>query len=120
MRTFPKVFTILVVIGVFACGGCGKKDDKAAQAVKNAKPATKGEANPAATAPVATTANGAKGDAVASVAAKGTNFDPPIGKDRVPASAWYCDMGTVHYAQMDKGDAICPRCKMRLLQKGAP
>jgi len=58
----------------------------------------------------------AASEAKATVAATGTRFDPPIQVAKVPASAWYCDMGTVHYARMDKGDGICELCKMNLKQ----
>lgn len=50
------------------------------------------------------------------VSATGTNFDPPVAKDRIPEGAWFCDMGTVHYARMEEGDGRCPRCGMRLVQ----
>jgi hypothetical protein len=51
------------------------------------------------------------------VPAQGKKFDPPVKADPLPAGAWYCDMGTVHYARMEKGDGTCPVCKMDLKQK---
>jgi len=47
----------------------------------------------------------------------GKKFDPPIKPEQLPAGAWYCDMGTVHWAQMKEGDKTCPICKMDLKQK---
>lgn len=45
-------------------------------------------------------------------------FDPPIEPDQVPDGAWYCDMGTVHYASPEQGDGTCPICGMQLVQRG--
>jgi hypothetical protein len=73
----------------------------AAVACESKAPAGDGAAKPAAT----------------SQAASGTKHEPPIEKDAVPAGHWYCDMGTVHYSQPEKGDATCPLCKMKLKQK---
>lgn len=50
------------------------------------------------------------------VTAEGGKIDPPVSKDKIPAGAYYCDMGTVHYARMDKGDGKCPECGMMLKQ----
>lgn len=51
------------------------------------------------------------------VPAKGKQFKPPIRPEQLPAGAWYCDMGTVHWVQLDEGDHLCPFCKMDLKQK---
>lgn len=48
---------------------------------------------------------------------EGTKFKPPIKPEQLPSGAWYCDMGTVEYASMDKGDGTCPICQMKLKQK---
>ncbi|MFW5965966.1 MAG: hypothetical protein ACOCV2_00545 [Persicimonas sp.] len=48
----------------------------------------------------------------------GEVFDPPVEKEQIPEGAWFCDMGTVHYAQMEEGDGTCPECNMKLKQKG--
>jgi rubrerythrin len=53
------------------------------------------------------------------VSKEGTKFDPPVKTEQIPDGAWMCDMGTVHYARLDKGDGKCPLCKMDLVQKGA-
>jgi hypothetical protein len=50
------------------------------------------------------------------VAADGTKFEPPIKAEQLPEGAWYCDMGTVHYARMEKGDGKCEVCGMKLKQ----
>ena len=51
------------------------------------------------------------------VAAEGTVFDVPVQPEQIPDGAWYCDMGTVHYAQLDEGDGTCPTCGMKLVHK---
>jgi len=53
------------------------------------------------------------------VAAAGTKFEPAVKPTQLPEGAWYCDMGTVHYAQMDAGEK-CPVCGMKLkVRKGS-
>ncbi|MEN8164504.1 MAG: hypothetical protein ABFS37_10280 [Acidobacteriota bacterium] len=53
------------------------------------------------------------------VTAEGTVFDVPVQPEQIPDGAWYCDMGTVHYAQLDEGEGTCPTCGMQLVQKVA-
>jgi rubrerythrin len=53
------------------------------------------------------------------VTAEGTKFDPAVEKAAIPEGAWYCDMGTVHYARSEKGDGKCPLCKMDLKHMAA-
>ncbi len=48
----------------------------------------------------------------------GKRFDPPVPSTAIPHGAWYCDMGTVHYARMQKGDGSCPVCGMDLSHRG--
>ena len=48
------------------------------------------------------------------VAESGSTYDPPVAKSQVPAGAWICDMGTVHYAATEAGS--CPLCGMRLTE----
>lgn len=51
------------------------------------------------------------------VAKGGTEFDPAVEPEQLPDGAWYCDMGTVHWAGMDKpDDGKCPVCGMKLKQ----
>ncbi|MGM0578836.1 MAG: hypothetical protein ACQEXJ_24145 [Myxococcota bacterium] len=54
---------------------------------------------------------------VVEVPAEGKEFDPAIEVTQVPEGAWYCDMGTVHWAQMEEGEGRCPVCKMKLVKK---
>ena len=51
--------------------------------------------------------------------AKGKKIDPPVKKSQIPDGAWMCDMGTVHFAGMEKGAGTCDLCGMQLVQKGA-
>ncbi len=53
------------------------------------------------------------------VAPEGTEFEPPVTIDQIPEGAWYCAMGTVHYARMDEGDGKCAVCGMNLTHKVA-
>jgi hypothetical protein len=53
------------------------------------------------------------------VAADGTEFDPPVQPEQIPEGAWYCDMGTVHYARLERGDGKCARCGMNLVHQVA-
>jgi glucose/arabinose dehydrogenase len=53
----------------------------------------------------------------AEVTKEGSKFDPPIAKAEVPEGAYYCDMGTVHYARMEEGDGKCPLCGMALVHE---
>ena len=95
MRLWTLCFLLLALLLV----GCGKKaevpaSDNAAATQKAGDPVAAPEA--------------------VSLTAEGTNFDPPIAKGQLPKGAWYCDMGTVHYACLDKKDGNCPRCKRDL------
>lgn len=56
-------------------------------------------------------------DGAWNIAATGSRFEPPIQIAAVPDKAWYCDMGTVHYAQSEAGDKTCKLCKMKLKYK---
>lgn len=68
-------------------------------------------------APVATAPKTAPGEM--KLTPEGQKFDPPIKPEALPDGAWYCDMGTVHYARSEKGDHTCPLCKMKLKEKVA-
>lgn len=58
--------------------------------------------------------------AMVEVAKEGTKFDPPVEREQIPEGAWYCDMGTVHWASMEKPeDGRCPECHMMLKELGA-
>lgn len=52
-----------------------------------------------------------------SLTASGVQLDPPAEKDQIPDGAWFCDMGTVHFASTEKNDGICPLCSMELVHQ---
>lgn len=109
-----KMLMISLTIALAATTvGCDKPQPDATPdepAATNQAPAEEAPAEeaPAAEAPAA--------DGAVEVAAAGTKFDPPVKKDQIPEGAWFCDMGTVHYAQMDEGEK-CPDCGMKLVVK---
>ena len=57
------------------------------------------------------------GAAEVEVPAEGRTFDPPVAIAQIPPGAWYCDMGTAHYARQNQGDGVCPVCSMALKKK---
>ena len=124
----------LIILAALAAltltAGCGKKADKPAadKAAATEKAATEEAATEEAATEEAATEEAAPADEAPApaameaaqapaVTAEGTKFEPPIEKDQVPAGAWFCDMGTVHYASLDKKDGTCPLCKMQLKHK---
>ena len=62
--------------------------------------------------------NGETSSGTVQVLPSGSDFEPPVQIDQIPVGAWYCDMGTVHYARLVKGDGKCPRCGMNLTRQG--
>lgn len=121
-RTLAKTLALAAACVVWA--GCPSSD-----APSSAAPAQSGEASgeaappgPAASAgeeQAADEAPASQPSGLVEVSAEGTEFDPPVSKDRVPDGVWICDMGTVHYARAEQGDGTCPLCNMRLVQHGA-
>jgi len=114
--------SLLVVVLALGLSACSKKED-ASTTVE-----TKTAADTAAKSAQDTTAaaGGDKAEQAADtksdtveVSKEGTKFDPPVKAAQIPEGAWMCDMGTVHYARMDKGDGKCALCSMDLVQKGA-
>ncbi len=92
----------------------------AAKAATSKAPATAAPVAPAAKAPAAAVATLAQaGEGLIALTAEGGKLDPPVAKARIPAGAWFCDMGTVHFARSEKGDGTCPLCHMALVQQGA-
>ncbi len=57
--------------------------------------------------------------ALVTVTKAGSEFDPAVDIAQMPEGAYYCDMGTVHYARMDEGDGKCGLCGMKLKHKAA-
>lgn len=47
----------------------------------------------------------------------GKSLEPAAKLDQIPAGAYFCDMGTAHYARAEEGDGRCPRCGMKLVKK---
>lgn len=85
--------------------GCGPKPKPAEHAPKSA----------ASEVPPATRSASGQWE----IPAAGARFAPPVKVDEIADGAWYCDMGTVHYAQRDAGDKTCKLCKMKLKHKVA-
>lgn len=54
-----------------------------------------------------------------SLTAAGVQLDPPADKDQIPEGAWFCDMGTVHFASTDINDGKCPLCSMDLVHQAS-
>jgi hypothetical protein len=53
-----------------------------------------------------------------SLTAAGVKLDPPAAKDQIPDGAWYCDMGSVHFAASEQNDGTCAVCGMALVHQG--
>lgn len=102
----------LALSGALCISACSKSS---APSTKTGHHATKKSASKKKKVPTATR----KKDGSWNVAATGSRFDPPIKIDEVPQGSWYCDMGTVHYAQSEAGDKTCKICKMKLSHKGS-
>jgi hypothetical protein len=78
---------------------------------------TAGCDKPAPTAPADAPRADAPAVALVEVPKEGKEFNPPVKPEQIPAGAYYCDMGTVEYARLDKGDGKCPICGMMLKQR---
>lgn len=83
------------------------------QGCSSKAPAPSKTAAKKAAVPMATKGN----DGAWQIAATGSRFEPPVQIAAIPDKAWYCDMGTVHYAQSEAGDKTCKLCKMKLKHK---
>lgn len=108
MKTLATALMLVLALFAVAC-------DKKAEEPKSEEPKTEPAEEPKKEEPAAKQEPAdkpAEGDKV-EVAAAGTKFEPPIKPQQLPEGAWFCDMGTVHYAQMDKGEK-CPVCGMAL------
>ena len=96
------ILGLVTIVGLTVCGCC-----KTQPASTPSEAATKVTATDEAVVPAS----------LVTVTEEGVRFDPPVAKAQIPKGAWYCDMGTVHYAQSGEGDATCPMCKMTLKHK---
>ena len=104
-----NVMYILLSVALVATLGCGASE----------APAPDTTADATVTDTAVTTPDVPAEPVMVEVAAEGTAFDPPVEVAQLPDGAWYCDMGTVHYARMDQGDGKCAECGMDLVQKVA-
>lgn len=105
-----SLFVLFVVVAVAASIGCGARSEEQTEEVTAA---------PIAEQPEPSAAEGAPALEMVELTAEGTEFDPPIQAEQLPDGAWYCDMGTVHYARTDQGDGKCALCGMNLVQQEA-
>ena len=119
MNTLTK--TLLALFLVVSVSACDKSadGDGAAATTETAAAETPGEATDEPTGEPAAENEGATDEvAMIEVPAAGQKFDPPVKAEQIPAGAWYCDMGTVEWAAMEKpDDGKCPVCGMMLKQK---
>ncbi len=99
------LFVMTIVVGVGCGGGTVGTDQVLAEVASEPPPEVVQEEGDAALGPV-------------EVDEEGTEFDPPVQPEQIPDGAWYCDMGTVHYARLEHGDGKCTRCGMNLVLKG--
>jgi hypothetical protein len=95
-------FASIAIVGAFSLMSCSK---------------TQSQGEKVASVGNASAPNAAVKLAQVEVPAEGKKFDPPVQVGQLPVGAWYCDMGTVHWAQMNEGNHTCPFCKMDLKQK---
>lgn len=114
MTTMMLGLLIALSAGLMACE---KKAEEPAKA-EEAKTETKEEA-PAEEPKEVEKPEAGEELAMVEVTKEGTKFDPPVKPEQIPEGAWYCDMGTVEYAALEKGDGKCPVCGMMLKQKTA-
>lgn len=97
---FSPLLPLSFLLVLAACSGSGSGSAPSASSSASLETVA-----PPATGLVALTAGGVK-------------LDPPASKDQIAAGAWYCDMGTVHFAATEKNDGKCPLCGMDLAHQG--
>lgn len=114
-----KLFIPVLMMFALVLGACEKKEEGATVEPPVEEKTAEAEAPAEPAAPEKAAESGASADAKVEVTAEGTKFDPPVKPEQIPDGAWYCDMGTVEYASLEKGDGKCPTCGMMLKQKGA-
>lgn len=119
MKSCTRTILFLSLILSILSFGCDNKkaeqpENTEAQAKKTVE--NSGEAQPEAE-PAAKDDEPAEQLKMVEVATAGTKFDPPVEVEQLPKGAWYCDMGTVHWAGMkNTEDGQCPECGMKLKQ----
>ena len=107
MKTLATALILVLALFAVAC-------DKKAEEATTEAPTVAEEPKPTEPVKEEPAAQPAETEKV-EVAAAGTKFDPAVKPQQLPEGAWFCDMGTVHYAQMDNGEK-CPDCGMALKQ----
>ena len=116
-------FALICTALIFGAFGCDKPAEKPAEAEAEAEaPAANAEAEkaPEEEEPAADAKPAEAPAAKIEISAAGQKLDPPVKPEQLPAGAWYCDMGTAHWAAMDKpDDGKCPECNMALKQMAA-
>lgn len=102
-----RALVLALSIAALTLGACCPEPNPGAKAkgTESAAPA------PATLAVVALEAG-----AMVAPTAAGQKLDPAVSKAQIPAGAWFCDMGTVHFARADRGDGTCPVCHMKLVE----
>lgn len=117
MNTVTKILLALAL--VFAASACDKGAEGNAEASTTETAAAEAPEEPAEEPAEGEGEEGATDEAATiEVPAAGQKFDPPVKPEQIPAGAWYCDMGTVEWAAMEKPeDGKCPVCGMMLKQK---
>ncbi len=120
LRILLRLALLALSFALVATSGCSKpaSADNGPEAVASAAPAEKAAAPAAKKAPAPAEAAAAADDKV-EVPKEGKKFEPPVKPEQIPGGAWYCDMGTVHYARGEEGDGKCPLCHMKLKKKAA-
>ena len=121
-----RVLTIVCLALALVAFGCEKKAEEQANDEAEAEaPADEEKAEETdeaagdeeAEAKKEDKAEEAKKLAKVEVPKEGKKFDPAIQAEQLPAKAFYCDMGTVHWAGMQKPEGgKCPECNMALKQ----
>ena len=91
----PPLFLLLFTLG--ACSDSSTEAPSAAGELKTVAPPATG---------------------MVELTAAGVKIEPPAKKDQIPDGAWYCDMGSVHFAATEEGDGKCDICRMDLVHKG--
>lgn len=120
-----KLTTLLVLFVALSLALTGCEDKKKAAEPTSDEPTAektadkKEPAEDGADKKKGAASDGDKKDGKVAVSKEGGKIDPPVEKAKIPAGAWYCDMGTVHYARMEKGDGKCPECGMDLVHMAA-
>jgi hypothetical protein len=117
-----RILSIFVIAATLIAFGCdkGQNDDDARDEAKAEEPAVQQEPAGEEKSAEEEVKQKDKSDeklALVEVSEAGSKFDPAVQAEQIPADAWYCDMGSVHWAGMQKpDDGKCPRCGMKLKQ----